>query len=83
MLNTLLIHRDAPVGTNNATRRTADAVVRAHCLHVGIAMHIHSLLGQCNYILRTCDDTKLTTLAPLCIHNYRSFYFCHITKLII
>ena len=73
-----LINSDAPVGTYNATRCTADAIVGPHSLHVGIAVHIDTLLGQCYHIFRTRHDAELTALATLGVHHNSSFYLCHI-----
>ncbi len=71
------IDSDTSVGTDNATRGTADAIVRSGRHNVRIAVGIDFSLSQSDDILRTGNHAQRTALATVHVNDNGSNVFLH------
>ena len=77
-LNSLPIHRDAPVGAHDGAGRAARARLAVGLFHVAVATSVHSFVGERDDVQRAGHDAEAASLAPLRVHHDRPFHFSHV-----
>ena len=71
------VHRYTAVGAHRGTRGATYTLLRldGECEMIGSVVHFLGLERQ--YVTRTRDNAKVTTLAPFLVYVYRTSYFGH------